>query len=109
MSLLPYIVLFLIFSQNIKFFIHTLTRGLTVFPLYSFITKADYQITVGTVIQNTICLLPFPAADGQVAGIPSALKQIHTPGPGTDLQTASFLLIQKYCYQKRCPSGCMKI
>lgn len=109
MSLLPYIVLFLIFSQNIKFFIHMLKRCLTAFPLYSFITKADYQITVGTVLQNTICLLPFPAADGQVAGVPSALKQIHTLGPGTDLQTASFLLIQKYCYQKRCPSGCMKI
>lgn len=37
MSLLPYIILVLIFSQNIKFFIHTLTRCLIIFPLYSFI------------------------------------------------------------------------
>lgn len=30
-----YIILVLIFSQNIKFFIHTLTRCLIIFPLYS--------------------------------------------------------------------------
>ena len=46
------------------------------FPsLFLYKTKADYQITVGTVTQNTICLLPFPAADGRVDGIPSALNQ----------------------------------
>lgn len=65
MSLLPYIILVLIFSQTSNSSFTHWQGALSFSSLFLYKTKADYQITAGTVTQNTICLLPFPAADGQ--------------------------------------------
>jgi len=63
--------------QILHSYVDNVSYHFSSFFLYK--TKADYQITVRTVTQNTICLLPFPAADGQVDGIPSALNQSTHP------------------------------
>lgn len=54
-----------------------LTRCLAIFPLYSFIAKADYQIIIGTVTQHTICHLPFPAADKWMVSFLHLNKSTH--------------------------------
>ena len=73
----PILYYFSFFSKTPNSFIHMFTRCLTIFPLYSFIAKADYQITIGTVTQHTICLLPFPAADKWMVSILHLNKSTH--------------------------------